>query len=92
MMIIDLSESWVPTLINLGHSYRKVKNYKSALHYYRMAQSLAVPRDPQLYSSIGFTLQLMGEVDKAIDCYHQALGLKSDDTFANVMLSRALST
>ena len=31
-----------------------------------------------------------GDLDEAIERYHQALGLKSEDTFATTMLSKAL--
>jgi hypothetical protein len=32
----------------------------------------------------------MGDIDVAIEVYHQALGIKSDDTFTVEMLNRAL--
>jgi len=32
----------------------------------------------------------MGDLDEAIDLYHQALGCKPDDPFASEMLSKAL--
>lgn len=46
----------------------------------------------QVYAALGFTHHLKGGTDslhKAIDYYHQALGLKSEDTFATEMLRTA---
>ena len=35
-------------------------------------------------------MQLMGDVDGAIEAYHQALSISADDSFSNEMLNRAL--
>ena len=35
-------------------------------------------------------MHLMGDIDGAIEAYHQALSLLPDDTFSNEMLNRAL--
>ena len=46
----------------------------------------------QVYAALGFTYHLKGgtgSLHKAIDYYHQALGLKSEDTFATEMLRTA---
>jgi hypothetical protein len=46
----------------------------------------------QVYAALGFTYHLKGgpgSLHKAIDYYHQALGLKSEDTFATEMLRKA---
>ena len=45
-----------------------------------------------MYAALGFTYHLKGgtgSLHKAIDYYHQALGLKSEDTFATEMLRKA---
>lgn len=39
---------------------------------------------------MGYTQHLMGNVDGAIESYHQALGIKPDDSFSGEMLDRAL--
>lgn len=35
-------------------------------------------------------MHLMGDLDEAIDCYHQALSCKPDDPFSSEMLNKAL--
>ena len=42
------------------------------------------------YSALGFTLHLKGDLDGAIELYHQSLSLKPDDTFTCEMLTEAL--
>lgn len=42
------------------------------------------------YSALGFTKHLMGDLDGAIDYYHQSLSRKPDDPFSSEMLNRAL--
>ena len=42
------------------------------------------------YAALGFTKHLMGNVDEAIDSYHQALGCKPEDPFSTEMLNKAL--
>ena len=43
------------------------------------------------YSALGFAHHLSGDVDRAIDSYHEALSRKPDDPFSTEMLNRALS-
>ena len=47
-------------------------------------------RSAATFAALGFAHHLQGHVDQAIDCYHQALGLKPDDGFCTEMLARAL--
>eukprot|EP00325_Prymnesiales_sp_UTEX-LB-985_P008131 CAMPEP_0174710430 /NCGR_PEP_ID=MMETSP1094-20130205/12069_1 /TAXON_ID=156173 /ORGANISM="Chrysochromulina brevifilum, Strain UTEX LB 985" /LENGTH=330 /DNA_ID=CAMNT_0015909239 /DNA_START=12 /DNA_END=1004 /DNA_ORIENTATION=+ len=78
-----------PSIFNLGHAYRKKREFESAAYWYR--QALAInPRVASTYSALGFTLHLSGELDAAIELYHQSLSLKPDDTFTCEMLSEAL--
>ena len=42
------------------------------------------------YSALAFTKHLMGDLDGAIDYYHQSLSRKPDDPFSSEMLNRAL--
>lgn len=42
------------------------------------------------YSALGFTRHLMGDIDGAIESYHQALSRKLDYPFSSEMLNRAL--
>ena len=43
------------------------------------------------YAALGFAKHLNGDVDGAIDSYHEALSRKPEDPFTSEMLTRALS-
>ena len=78
-----------PSIFNLGHAYRKKRDFDSAALWYRAALAIN-PRVASTYSALGFTLHLKGDLDAAIELYHQSLSLKPDDTFTCEMLSEAL--
>ena len=78
-----------PSIFNLGHAYRKQRDFDSASRWYRAALAIN-PRVASTYSALGFTLHLKGDLDAAIELYHQSLSLKPDDTFTCEMLSEAL--
>jgi tetratricopeptide (TPR) repeat protein len=80
---------WEPTISNLGHSYRKLRNFEEAIVCYEVALRLC-PSNASNYTSLGLTKQFLGDVDGAIDLYHRALSIKSDDNLAGEMLTRAL--
>ena len=42
------------------------------------------------FSALGFTQHLAGNLDEAIESYHQAMSRKPDDPFASEMLNRAM--
>ena len=78
-----------PSIFNLGHAYRKKRDFANAALWYRAALAIN-PRIASTYSALGFTLHLSGNLDAAIELYHQSLSLKPDDTFTCEMLSAAL--
>ena len=78
-----------PSIFNLGHAYRKKRDFDNAALWYRAALAIN-PRVASTYSALGFTLHLKGDLDAAIELYHQSLSLKPDDTFTCEMLSEAL--
>lgn len=43
------------------------------------------------YAALGFAKHLAGDVDGAIDSYHEALSRKPEDPFTSEMLTRALA-
>jgi anaphase-promoting complex subunit 6 len=87
------TERWEATVVNLAHAHRKQNNFDEAIAWYERALSLA-PRSASTYTALGFTHQLKGNfqshMGEAIECYHKALGLRPDDTFAQEMLTLAL--
>lgn len=76
------------TLFNLGHTCRKLRLFDDAIKYYNQALH-AEPHKASTHAALGFTYHLTGNLHRAIEYYHQALGLKSEDTFATAMLSNA---
>ena len=69
-----------PSIFNLGHAYRKKRDFPNAIKWYRAALAIN-PRVPSTYSALGFALHLSGDLAAAIELYHQSLSLKPDDTF-----------
>lgn len=86
---IRMRIEWEPTLNNMAHAHRKLKNYNEATKLFFSCLSLK-PSNASTLTSLALTYHLAGTIDKAIEYYHMALGLKPDDAFANDMLKRAL--
>ncbi|XP_023516531.1 anaphase-promoting complex subunit 6-like isoform X1 [Cucurbita pepo subsp. pepo] len=84
-----LSEMWEPTVVNLAHSYRKLKVYREAIAYYEKALALST-RSLSTYAGLAYTYHLQDHFTAAITYYHKALWLKPDDQFCTEMLSIAL--
>jgi len=86
---------WEATYCNLGHSLRKLQKYEEAMDAYQRALSLC-PNDNQvkasILSAIGFTHQISGDADEAINYYHKALGLNPEDRFTLDMLWVAIGS
>merc|ERR1712070_174398 len=78
-----------PSIFNLGHAYRKLRQFEKAIEWYRAALAIS-PRVASTYSALGFTEHLRGNLHQAIELYHQSLSLKPDDTFTCEMLPEAL--
>ena len=55
-----------PSVFNLGHAYRKLRDFDSAAKWYRVALAIN-PRLASTYSALGLTLHLRGDVHAAID-------------------------
>jgi len=86
----DNPETWEPSMFNLAHAYRKLGDHEQAVRYYERCLSIC-PTKSSTYTALGFTKHLQGEYDSAVDCYHKALGLDSEDLFAVQMLQKALT-
>jgi len=81
---------WEPTIFNLGQSYRKMKRWSDAIVCFEKCCSLC-PGNAAAFAALGFSMHLSGDIDGAIDRYHEALGRKPDDPFSSEMLNRALA-
>jgi anaphase-promoting complex subunit 6 len=80
---------WECTIFNLGQSYRKVRRYDDAINCFSKSLALC-PEKAMSFSALGFVRHLKGDIDGAIESYHQALSRKPDDPFASEMLNRAM--
>jgi anaphase-promoting complex subunit 6 len=85
-----VSSSWQPTVVNLGHAYRKLEQYDRAVAAYQQALGL-MPYDAGTFSALGFTYHLMGQLTKAIETYQKALGFRADCTLTQGLLKEALA-
>lgn len=83
------SLAWEPTLVALGHVYRKQQRYDRSLQLLQRALGLN-PGCASTHAAVAYTLQLMGDAAGAIDSYHRCLALKPEDPFALEMLAVAL--
>lgn len=81
--------AWEPTLFNLGHAYRRLGRHEDAVRAYTRARRLR-PRDYTIDVAIGLTHQLVGDLDRAVQHYHRALGIRPTDTMATDLLGTAL--
>jgi len=79
---------WEPTLNNLGHCLRKLRHFDDAIFVFEKALSL--DNEPTARSALAFTYHCAGDLDKAIDGYHESLA-QHQSAFASEMLNRALS-
>ena len=81
---------WEPTLYNLGHCLRKIREFDAAAACYNRCIALC-PDKHSTYSAYAFAKHMQGDLDIAINFYHQALSCKPEDSFSEGLLSRALS-
>ena len=89
--MINQSE-WEPILFNLGNAYRRMKQFSLAIEAYEQAMQMA-PKQASIYSSLGFTYHMIGNINKAIEYYHKALAHNSphqQDTLTASLLAKAL--
>ncbi|CAI5513616.1 unnamed protein product, partial [Closterium sp. Naga37s-1] len=80
---------WESTVVNLGHSYRKMRRYGDALMVYEQALSLR-PNTASTFAAMAFTHHLQGNLIPAIEFYHKSLGLCPGDSLSAEMLGQAL--
>jgi anaphase-promoting complex subunit 6 len=74
---------------NLGNCYRKLKNYNKAIEYYEKCLRIN-PKSASSYTALGFAYHLTGGFKDALDCYHKASYLKSDDSLTTELIAKAI--
>ncbi|KAM3131138.1 hypothetical protein pb186bvf_016718 [Paramecium bursaria] len=81
------------SLQNLGHTYRKLKDYKNAIQIFEKCVQLN-STSHQIFFGLGFSYhlsELPHSLSKAIHYYHKSLSLKTDQPFVQDMLGKALT-
>jgi anaphase-promoting complex subunit 6 len=87
-----LNETWESTLFNLGHCYRKMRDFDRAAKCYREAiTATTIPsHKASICTALGFVHHLQGKLEEACRMYHEALSYNSEDMFAQDLLSNSL--
>lgn len=67
------------------------RDFEGAIRVYEACLS-RTENKASVFSSLGFAHHLSGNLDKAVDMYHAALGLAPLDTFSQQLLTRALES
>lgn len=83
------AEAEEATLFNLGHCYRRLRDFKNAKRCYERALGLS-PRSASTCAALGMTLHAMMDVDGAVAMYHRALRFSPEDANCAELLERAL--
>jgi len=79
---------WEPTLNNLGHAFRKLRRYAEACVCLEAALTLS--SNASTKAALAYSRHLQGDLDAAIQGYHEALAVKPDDALSSELLNKAL--
>lgn len=86
----DVSSAYQTLMINLGHTYRKLKKLKAALEVY-MKLYYIDSKNVDVLNGIGFVLSLIGKYNYALDYFHQANFIQSNDSFSITMINKCIN-
>ena len=86
----DVSSAYQTLMINLGHTYRKLKKLKEALEVY-MKLYYIDSKNIDVLNGIGFVLSLIGKYNYALDYFHQANFIQSNDSFSITMINKCIN-
>ena len=64
--------------------------FENAIEMYQLALELC-PDEASIYTSIGIVYHLDGDYFKAIDYYHKALSISSEDSITTELISKAVN-
>ena len=81
--------AWVPTRANLGHAYRRSRQFALALDEFEEVLRQG-SRDAGIFCAKGLVLLEMRRAWDAVCAFHEALGVSPQDPVATDLLSRAL--
>ncbi|GAA5840967.1 hypothetical protein JCM9279_001275 [Rhodotorula babjevae] len=81
--------AWSATHLNLGHSYRKLKQWDKAHAAFRKVIELD-PRSAGAYAALGIVEHQRGNMQESIARYHEALSLAPGDPVTCDLLKLAL--
>ncbi|KAJ7599294.1 hypothetical protein C8J56DRAFT_916352 [Mycena floridula] len=84
-------KSWATTYLNLGTCYRKLKRYEESRDAYQKVLNLD-PRHRIALGYIGMVYHFMGQQDKAIVKYHEALSIDPINAHVMELLNLALES
>lgn len=83
------AEAEEATLFNLGHCYRRLREFPRARRCYERALGLR-PQSSSTCTALGMTLHAMWELEAAVAMYHRALRHNPEDANCGELLERAL--
>lgn len=82
--------AWIFTRANLGHAYRRLRQWPEALDQFDEVLRLGGSRDAGTYCAKGMVLLEMGRAIEAVGVLHEALAINAQDPIAGELLSKAL--
>lgn len=86
----DISRTYQTLMLNLGHTYRYMKKFKEAIEIY-MKLYYIDSKNIDVLNGIGIVLCLLGKYDYALDFFHQANFIQSNDSFAITMINKCIN-
>ena len=86
----DVSTAYQTLMINLGHTYRKLKFYKEAIEVY-MKLYYIDSKNVDVLNGIGYILSILGKYNYALDYFHQANFILSSDSFSITMINKCIN-
>lgn len=81
--------AWLSAKTNLGHAYRRLRNYNEALKVFDEVLRLG-GKDAAIFSSKGLILMEQNRPEEAVAVLHQALAISPQDSIATELLNKAL--
>ncbi len=81
--------AWIATRANLGHAYRRQRQWEAALHEFEEVLRQG-GRDAGIFCAKGLVLLEMGRSWEAVCALHEALAVGPQDPVATDLLGRAL--